>query len=316
MKTVRFDNLLGFLFFLLPLLTLLYYILSEKIIKHGAFVSSVSGFTQKKSWRVVGHYASVVLLFAGLFVIAFSLVRPQYGIQREKIISTGIDIVIALDTSPSMLIKDYKNNTRINVAKKILSDFVEKRKNDRIGIVVFSTNSMIKSPATTNTDLLKRIISKIEIDPRKEGTTSIGVGMASAINRLIKLKDNTENKSKILILVTDGKSNSGEITPQAATDMAKQLGIKVYTVGIGSSEELDFELLGNIAKGTGGKFFHASTSNNIEEAFAEINQLEKQKIETVHFTRFKSIGYPIAAIGGLLFFLGLCGYSFLFRRLH
>lgn len=316
MKTIRFDNLLGFLFFLLPILTLLYYILSEKIIKHGAFVSAVSSFMQKKSWRVISHYISVVLLFAGLFVIAFSLVRPQYGIQREKIISTGIDIVIALDTSPSMLIKDYKNKTRISVAKEILSDFVEKRKNDRIGIIVFSTNSMIKSPATTNTDLLKRIISKIEIDPRREGTTSIGVGMASAINRLIKLKDNTENKSKILILVTDGKNNSGEITPQAATDMAKQLGIKIYTVGIGSSEELDFELLGNIAKGTGGKFFHASTSNNIEEAFAEINQLEKQKIETVNFTRFKSIGYPIAAIGGLLFFLGLCGYSFLFRRLH
>lgn len=316
MKTLRFDNILGFLFFLLPILTLLYYIFSEKIIKHGALVSAISGFRQKKSWRVIAHYASVVLLFAGLFVIAFSLTRPQYGIQREKIISTGIDIVIALDTSPSMLIKDYKNNTRINVAKGILSDFVEKRKNDRIGIVVFSTNSMIKSPATTNTNLLKRIISKIEIDSRREGTTSIGVGMASAINRLIKLKDNTENKSKILILVTDGKNNSGEITPQAATDMAKQLGIKVYTVGIGSSEELDFELLGNIAKGTGGKFFHASTSNNIEEAFAEINQLEKQKIETVNFTRFKSIGYPIAAIGGLLFLLGLCGYSFLFRRLH
>lgn len=316
MKTVRFDNLLGFLFFLLPVLTLLYYILSEKIIKHGAFVSTVPGFAQKKSWRVIGHYASVVLLFAGLFVIAFSLTRPQYGIQREKIISTGIDIVIALDTSPSMLIKDYKNNTRIAVAKDILCDFVAKRKNDRIGVVVFSTNSMIKSPATTNTDLLKRIISKIEIDPRREGTTSIGVGMASAINRLIKLKDNTENKSKILILVTDGKNNSGEITPQAAADMAKQLGIKVYTVGIGSSEELDFDLLGTIAKSTGGKFFHASTSNNIEEAFAEINQLEKQKIETVNFTRFKSIGYPIAAIGGLLFFLGLCGYSFLFRRLH
>ena len=316
MKTFRFDNLLGFLFFLLPLLTLLYYLFSEKIIKHGAFVSAISGFKQKKSWRVIAHYISVALLFIGLFVIAFSLTRPQHGIQREKIVSTGIDIVIALDTSPSMLIKDYKNNTRINVAKGILANFVDKRKNDRMGIVVFSTNSMIKSPATTNTDLLKRIISKIEIDPRKEGTTSIGVGMASAINRLIKLKDNTESKSKILILVTDGKNNSGEITPQAATDMAKQLGIKVYTVGIGSSEELDFELLGNIAKGTGGKFFHASTSNNIEEAFTEINQLEKQKIETVNFTRFKSIGYPIAAIGGLLFFLGLLGYSFLFRRLH
>lgn len=316
MKTFRFDNLLGFLFFLLPFLTLLYYLFSEKIIKHGAFVSAISGFNQKKSWRVIAHYISVVLLFTGLFFIAFSLTRPQYGTQKEKIISTGIDIVIALDTSPSMLIKDYKNNTRINVAKVILTDFVEKRKNDRMGLVVFSTNSIIKSPATTNTDLLKRIISKIEIDPRKEGTTSIGIGMASGINRLIKLKDNTQSKSKILILVTDGKNNSGEITPQAAADMAKQLGIKVYTVGIGSSEELDFELLGSIAKDTGGKFFHASTSNNIEEAFAEINQLEKQKIETVNFTRFKSIGYPIAAIGALLFLLGLCGYSFLFRRLH
>lgn len=316
MKTFRFDNLLGFLFFLLPLLTLLYYLFSEKIIKHGAFVSAISGFNQKKSWRVIAHYISVVLLFTGLFFIAFSLTRPQYGTQKEKIISTGIDIVIALDTSPSMLIKDYKNNTRINVAKVILTDFVEKRKNDRMGLVVFSTNSIIKSPATTNTDLLKRIISKIEIDPRKEGTTSIGIGMASGINRLIKLKDNTQSKSKILILVTDGKNNSGEITPQAAADMAKQLGIKVYTVGIGSSEELDFELLGSIAKDTGGKFFHASTSNNIEKAFAEINQLEKQKIETVNFTRFKSIGYPIATIGALLFLLGLCGYSFLFRRLH
>lgn len=317
MKIFRFDNLWGFLFFLLPTITLISYLLSSRFYKKGALVSDIDGFSPEGaySFRVLAHYFSVILLFSGLFTIAFSLTRPQYGIKREKIISSGIDIMITLDLSPSMLIKDYNNMTRIEVAKRLLIDFIDKRKGDRMGMVVFATDSFIKSPATTNYDLLKRTISKIYIDPRKDGTTSIGIGIASGINRLVQLKDNESNQSKILILITDGKNNSGEITPQAATDIARQLGIKIYSIGIGSTEEIDLNLLQQIADSTGGKFFHAATSKDISVAFNEIDSLEKQKIETVEFTRFKSVGYPIAVIGMVLFLLGLFGYSFLFRRL-
>lgn len=315
MNSVRFDNLAGLLFLIFPLSVLIIYVLSGKIFKKGVYLSGVNKIHFRPSIKVILHYVSVAFVIGGLFIMALSLTKPQYGIKKEKIEFTGIDIMITLDVSPSMLTNDYVGYTRIDVAKSIINDFVTRRKGDRIGMITFSTDSMIKSPATTNYDLLRRIISKIYIDPDKPGSTSIGVGMASGINRLTKLNDNSVNTSKILILVTDGRSNSGEITPQAATEIARKLGIKVYTIGIGTNEEVDSELMKNISVTTGGQFYHARNAKELNFAFSDIDRIEKQKLETVEYKRYNNAGFPVAFIGIVIFIIGIISYSFLFRRL-
>ncbi len=315
MSSIRFDNLPGLLYLLLPVLLLAYYFISSRVIKKGVFLSEISTFKRDFSYKILFHYVSVVLLFLGLFLIAFSLSKPQSGAKREVTQYSGIDIMLVLDVSPSMLTKDYGNYTRLDVAKLVTSNFVDKRHGDRLGLVTFSTNSFLKAPATNNYKLLKDILSRIFISPEKQGSTSIGLGLASGINRLLSIKDNAENQSKIIILITDGENNSGEITPQTATEIAKKSAIKIYTIGIGTAEELDMSLLKNIAEQTSGEFFFARNSNEIKATFDTIDTLEKQTLNTIEFTNFKNIGYIISIFGIIFFLCGLFLYTFIFRRL-
>ncbi len=315
MSSIRFDNLPGLLYLLLPVLLLAYYFISSRVIKKGVFLSEISIFKRDFSYKILFHYVSVVLLFLGLFLIAFSLSKPQSGAKREVTQYSGIDIMLVLDVSPSMLTKDYGNYTRLDVAKLVTSNFVDKRHGDRLGLVTFSTNSFLKAPATNNYKLLKDILSRIFISPEKQGSTSIGLGLASGINRLLSIKDNAENQSKIIILITDGENNSGEITPQTATEIAKKSAIKIYTIGIGTAEELDMSLLKNIAEQTSGEFFFARNSNEIKATFDTIDTLEKQTLNTIEFTNFKNIGYIISIFGIIFFLCGLFLYTFIFRRL-
>ncbi|OHD38820.1 MAG: hypothetical protein A2015_06955 [Spirochaetes bacterium GWF1_31_7] len=315
MSSIRFDNLPGLLYLLLPVLLLTYYFISSRVIKKGVFLSEISSLKRDFSYKILFHYLSVVLLFLGLFLIAFSLSKPQSGAKREITQYSGIDIMLVLDVSPSMLTKDYGNYTRLDVAKLVTSNFVDKRHGDRLGLVTFSTNSFLKAPATNNYKLLKDILSRIFISPEKQGSTSIGLGLASGVNRLLSIKDNLENQSKIIILITDGENNSGEITPQTATEIAKKSAIKIYTIGIGTAEELDMSLLKNIAEQTSGEFFFARNSNEIKTTFDTIDTLEKQTLNTIEFTNFKNIGYIISIFGIIFFLCGLFLYTFIFRRL-
>jgi len=314
MNVYRLDNPLGLLFLLIPLLCIIILIAERFIFKKGVNITGVSNFKKGFSLKIGGYYITIFLIILGLILMAFSLSKPQSGIKREKIISEGIDIMICLDVSGSMTIRDFFTKSRIEGAKEILQKFIDKRKGDRIGLVTFAENSMLRCPATVNFDLLKKSIQRIEIDPNKQSSTSLGVGLASAINRLLKIKE-TKKESKIVILVTDGKNNSGEITPEAAMNIAVETGIKVYTVGIGDREEVDLDLLREIATKTNAKFFHAKTSGELEPIFEEIDKLEKVKIETVEFTRYKDIGYKYAFSGIIIMLAGLIMNSLFFKRL-
>jgi len=313
----RLENPLGLLFLLIPIFVIIIFFLNKKIFKRGASISGVSDITSKKpSFKIIGYNFSIILLFIGMSLMAFSLSKPQSGIKKERYITQGIDIMIVLDVSGSMLIKDSLiSPTRIDIAKSIISGFIDKRKGDRIGLVIFESTSMVKCPATLNHSLLKGIISKIYIDPNKRSSTAIGLGLASGINRLLKLTDNKSNSSKIIILVTDGANNTGEISPEAATNMAVSENIKVYTVGIGQDEEIDMELLEDIAKKTNAKFFYAKTSVELGNAFNEIDRLEKVEMESIEFARFNNIGYNVAMLGIILLAIGIFLNSLFFRRL-
>ena len=314
MIVYRLDNPLGLLFLIFPLLCAGILVAGRFLFKKGANITGVENFIKGFSFKIGGYYITIFLIILGMLLIAFSISKPQAGIKREKIISEGIDIMLCLDVSGSMTIRDFFGRSRIDGAKEILQKFIDKRKGDRIGLVTFAETSLLKCPATVNFDLLKKSIERIYIDPQKQSSTSLGVGLASAINRLLKIKEG-KVESKIVILITDGKNNSGEITPEAAMNIAKETGIKVYTVGIGEREEVDLDLLKEIASNTKGKFFHAKTSGELEPIFNEIDRLEKVKIETVEFTRYKDIGYKYALSGIIIMITGLLLNSLFFKRL-
>lgn len=317
MRIYRLDNPWGLLFLILPVLCIVILITSRFFLKKGVKITGVSKFEKGISLLTYGYYATTFLTILGMFIVAFSLSKPQYGIKKEKIVSEGIDIIIALDTSTSMLQNDFLSLSRIEGAKDIIAKFVDKRKGDRTGLVTFANNSFLKCPATLNHKILKKIIKYIFIDPTKESAnrTAIGIGLASSINRLLNIRDKTKSTSQIIILVTDGENNAGEISPEAATEIAGKSGIKVYTVGIGKKEEVDLELLNNIAEKTGGVFYHARNTGKLGPIFDEINKLEKHKIETMQFTRFKDVGYRYAFLGMLILLGSLLINILFFKRL-
>lgn len=317
MLTYRFANPFGLFFLILPLLCFVSIFVSRYVFKKGVKITGVSSFKRDISLNVVGYFFSLFLILLGMSLIAFSLSKPQSGMKKEKIVSEGIDIMISLDVSGSMTTQDYIGQSRIDGAKRIISDFIDKRKGDRIGLVTFGQSSFLKCPPTVNYTLLKSIISNIKINPQDKmaSSTAIGIGLASGLNRLIQLKDNTKSESKVVILVTDGINNAGEITPEAAKDIAVSSKIKVYTVGVGSNEEVDIAMLKDIAEKTNAKSFHAKTSGELPGIFEEIDRLEKHKIETIEYTRFKDIGYSFALAGIIMMLIGLFMNNFLFKRL-
>jgi Ca-activated chloride channel homolog len=318
MTIYRLDNPLALLFLLLPLLSLFIIITQRFIYKKGVKFSGVSEFHKIITLPVIGYYSAILLIIAGFFFIAFSLTKPQYGIKREKIISNGIDIMISLDVSYSMTTRDFLMQSRIDGAKRIIEDFIDKRKGDRIGLVTFGESSFLKCPVTLNFKLLKNVVERVVINPNNSHSTAIGVGLASSINRLLSIQNTDENpksQSQIVILVTDGINNSGEISPQAAMEIAVQKNIKLYTIGVGSGEEVDTALLSSMANKTGGKFFHANTSGDLGNVFDEIDKIEKHKIESLEYTRFKDTGYQYAVFGIIILLAGIFINTLFFKRL-
>jgi Ca-activated chloride channel homolog len=318
MTIYRLGNPWALFLLIFPLLVLLTLIVSRFIFKKGVKITGVSNFGKFLSMATLGYYFSLALSLFGLFIIAFSLTKPQHGIKREKIISEGIDIIIALDTSGSMTIRDFYQQSRIEGAKNIIMKFIDNRKGDKIGLVTFGFSSLLKCPATLNFNLLKSVIKRIYIDPNREfsSKTAIGIGLASAVNRLVNSDiQEKQRNSKIIILVTDGANNAGEISPQAATEIAAKLGIKIYTVGLGDRQDVDLELLKYIADKTNGVFFQARNSGELGPIFEEINKLEKHKIETMEYSRFNNVGYKFAFAGIFSLMLGLLSNILFFKRL-
>lgn len=231
-----------------------------------------------------------ISILISLILMCVALARPQLVSENKIIKKDGIDIVVALDLSKSMLNTDFSPN-RLEKAKELLESFVDKRVNDRISLVVFGGDAYTKVPLTFDHNVIKDVTSKLTVDDiTSNNRTAIGMGLGISLNRL---KD-SEAKSKVIILMTDGENNSGEMSPTAASDIAKELGIKIYTIGIGAKElevrlpfgrttikntELDENLLKTIAAKTGGEYFRASNEKEFQDIFNKIDKLEKTELD-------------------------------------
>ncbi|WP_166383954.1 vWA domain-containing protein [Polaribacter sp. 11A2H] len=260
-----------------------------------------------------------LLRILALVAIIVALARPRnVAVSKKTKSNKGIDIVMAIDVSASMLAKDLKPN-RLEALKKVAIDFVDRRPNDRIGIVVYAGESFTQTPITSDKGIVKRTISELKWG-QLEGGTAIGMGLGSAVNRL---KQSTA-KSKVIILLTDGVNNSGNIDPRTATELAKELEIKTYTIGLGTNGmadfpyskdprtgelqfrklpvEIDEELLKEIATETQGKYFRATDNESLKEIYDEIDKLEKTKIEEFKYYNYQE-KYRIFIFLGLGFLL-------------
>jgi Ca-activated chloride channel family protein len=253
-----------------------------------------------------------VLCLAALIV---ALARPQSSYSNESITSEGIDIILAMDVSSSMLAEDFSPN-RVEAAKAVARDFINARNNDRIGLVVFAGESFTQCPATSDHLVLLNQVKEISSGTGQlQDGTAIGNGLATSVDRLRQ----SEAKSKVIILMTDGVNNSGFIDPLTATDIAKKYGIRVYTIGVGKEGEamypmqngmrvpmkvdIDEPLLKNIAVNTGGKYFRATDNAKLKNIYKEIDRLEKTKVEVSAFHHKSEEFYPWAMAAGLILLL-------------
>ncbi len=317
------DPLWLLLLLLLPLLWL-----REK--HRAAFVWSSLGVIQGgDSWRVSLAWLPRGLRLAGLTACVVALARPQLTHRETVVKSEGIDIVVALDISGSMESADFslqgRKASRLDVAKMVIADFVEGREHDRIGLVVFGEEAFTQVPLTLDHDALVGFLADIQIGMAGRSATAIGQGIAVASKRLASL----EAESKVVILLTDGRSNAGSLSPELAAQAAHALDVRVYTIGVGShggrvgglfgmlrSEgEIDEETLQLVADTTGARYFRATDTRSLVQIYETIDQLEKTTAEVVQYVRREEL-YRWALLPGLaLILIGLGLGHTLFRRL-
>lgn len=295
-----YPHILWLLLLLIPLAG--YYIWQYKNREASIRLSSVSGLDRiPKTFRYYLRHLPVVLRLVAYIFLVIALARPQSAEHGSKTDSEGIDIVLSLDISGSMLARDFKPD-RISAAKEVASSFIADRFGDRIAIVVFAGESFTQSPLTTDQSSLQTLLSRVRSGVIEDGT-AIGNGLATAINRLRE----SDSKSKVIILLTDGVNNRGQIAPLTAAQIAKEMGIKVYTIGVGRNGdapyplfdqngkvvdvvnmkvEIDEKILRQIAEETGGKYFRATDNDSLIRIYEEINQMEKSKVEITEYTIF------------------------------
>lgn len=298
----------------LPVLLLALYIYREIKGAHPHFRVSVSTpwirEGQSSALKVLRHVPAALRTIA-LVLIVICIARPRSSSDTETINTEGIDIVLAMDVSPSMLAEDFKPN-RINAAKDIAIEFISQRPTDRMSIVVFSGESYTQCPLTTDRATLVNLMSEVSVGLIEDGT-AIGNGLATAVARI---KD-SDAKSKVIILLTDGMNNCGEITPEMAADMAALYNIKVYTIAMSSGvdramvmtpwgpevqavpAQLDEDMLRQIASSTGGAFFRATDNTKLAEIYSDINKMEKSKTSVDSFPVYKDL-YMDFAIWALI----------------
>jgi len=264
-----------------------------------------------------------------LALLVVALARPQAGSGTESVLSEGIDIMLAVDVSGSMKAEDFKPKNRLAVAKEVVADFIRGRTTDRIGMVVFAADSFTQCPLTLDYNVLLGLLDSVEIGMIDDKQTAIGMAIATASNRLRE----SDSESKVVILLTDGRSNAGEIDPITAAQAAAALDIKVYTIGAGTPEggripvddpilgrrymhmdsDIDEEVLQEIASLTGARYFRATSEGMLAEIFARIGELEKTKIEVKHFTTYEELAPRIMLLGLVLLLLELLAGATILR---
>lgn len=301
----------------IPVLLIALYVLRELTGKEPHLrVSSAA------QWRAGGssvlsviRHLPFVLRVAAISLIIVALARPRSSTQTEKIDTEGIDIVLTMDVSTSMLARDFTPD-RISAAKDIAIEFIAQRPSDRIGIAVFAGESYTQCPLTTDRATLINLMKEVQTDLIEDGT-AIGNGLATAVARMM----DSDAPSRVVILLTDGVNNCGEIAPETAAEIAKTYGVRVYTIGVGANGtapypvmtpwgmelqnvkvEIDEELLKNIAETTGGKYFRATDNTKLAEIYTEINKMEKARTTVDSFPVYKELflKYAIMALVCLL----------------
>ena len=318
MTNITFANPEFFwLFLIIPFIVVWYYFKRNQE-KPTLKISSLKGFKATTSILPKLKFILFVFRILAISALILAMARPRtVDVTNKNNITKGIDIVIASDVSGSMLAKDLKPN-RMEALKEVAANFVEARVNDRIGIVVYAAEAYTKTPVTSDKAVVLEAINSIQYDNVLQDGTAIGMGLATAVNRL---KD-SKAKSKVIILMTDGVNNAGFLEPISAAEIAVEYGIKVYTIGIGTNGnamfpyayapngkgflfkmmpvQIDELLMKDIAKKTGGKYFRAQNNSNLETIYKEINKLETTEVEELKFVNYDEKFRPLVLLAGLL----------------
>lgn len=279
-------------------------ILKKRAQKQAALqYANVAPVRAGRGWKSRLRPLLTMTRLAAIALMIVGLARPQFVQAKEIVQGEGLDIVLSLDISGSMASLDFEPQNRLEAAKRVIGDFIDQRTYDRIGLVVFAREAFNQAPMTTDHAVLNRLLETVQLAPdlKLEDGTAIGLGVANAANML---KD-SQAKSRIVILLTDGVNNSGQIDPATAANAAKALGIKVYTIGMGrpgqvpvpvtdmfggkqvvyQESDIDEEMMRQIADKTGGQYFRATDTNDLQQIYQHINELEKSQIEITNFTQ-------------------------------
>jgi Ca-activated chloride channel family protein len=269
------------------------------------------------------------IIFLASLILAFA--RPQSSSKMHETSTEGIDIIMALDVSSSMLAEDFKPKNRLEAAKKVAEEFIQGRQNDRIGMVIFAAESFTQCPLTLDYGVLLTLLNETKVADQDWDGTAIGMGIINAVNRL----RDSKAKSKVIILLTDGVNNRGEVDPLTASKIAAALKIKIYTIGAGTKGtamypvddplfgrrfvampvEIDEDILKKIAQNTAGQYFRATNTEKLSEIYREIGELEKTKIEVKEFTRYDEYFKYFLGAGLLLFIIEIVLAQTYFRKL-
>lgn len=315
MKIAQFANpdMLWLLLVIAPMIALYIY----RLRKGGAAlrISTVAPLEGvSKGVRYWARHLPFVLRCIALSLLIVALARPQNTMRGGNTATEGIDIVLAMDVSTSMLARDF-NPDRIEAAKDVAAKFIADRRNDRIGLVVFAGESFTQSPLTTDKATLHSLMGQVSAGMIEDGT-AIGNGLATSVNRLRE----SDAESKVVILLTDGVNNAGQVSPVMAAEIAASYGIRVYTIGVGTigtapypaqdvwgnvqyvpmQVEIDEEILTDVASATGGEYFRATDKNTLRQIYDKINELEKSRIETSEFTRYNELASRYMLFGLML----------------
>lgn len=324
---IEFVNKQWFWALLVLPLVILWYFFKHKKQTAELKISSLKGFKITSSWLPKLKHGLFVLRLLALVLLITALARPQsVDISTKTKTTRGIDIVMAIDVSASMLAKDLSPN-RLEALKNVAGEFIKGRPNDRIGLVEYAGESYTRTPVTSDKSIVLNSLRDIKYNTIIDGGTAVGMGLATAVNRL---KD-SRAKSKVIILLTDGVNNTGFIDPKIASELAVEFGIKTYTIGLGTNGmalspvaidqrtgqfqyariqvEIDEVLLKDIAQVTGGKYFRATNNKKLEEIYHEINKLEKTDVEEFKYTNYDEKYRPLVILACFLLLI-----EFLFRN--
>ncbi len=331
---MHFNNPWAFVFIPVVISIIIFNVLRKQDLPSLRFSSGDLVRDLKPSLKITFYKGMMLLRIAALIFLVTALSRPQQMLEESKIVSEGIDIVLALDTSTSMLAEDFilegQRANRLDVVKNVVSEFISNRHSDRIGIVAFASRAYTVSPLTLDYGWLMQNLDRVTIGMIEDGT-AIGSGMSSALNRI---KD-TEAKEKVIILLTDGRNNAGKISPLTAAEAAEALNIKIYTIGAGTKGpapypaedffgnriyrqvkiEIDEESLQKIARKTGARYFRATDTESLKKIYDEIDELEKTPIEEKGYTEYRELFHLFLIPGLLLLIIEIILKNTLLRRI-